>query len=240
MQAGANRWQLVHEQETAAAADIVGLTDDVTAIDFNLGLDVYRETTGIAFNVMDVVAVDEGQQLHACGVFTGQKGQAQSGRCGSSSTGPLPLDLGTNAKPHFFGEKMNVEFDLVTRGDVGFARDKEPAQVLLERLLPERCAVAQRQEQQWAGRGQWQSGRSDVDFDHSSPNAAPWPAWPGQGPAGVSGPSGGQLLDVQAQARPLEAPLVEFGDHGADEGLAARDRHVGVEAVGALTQHGGG
>ncbi len=150
MQACANRWQLVHEQETAAAADIVGLTDDVTAIDFNLGFDVDREATGIAFNVMDVAALDKGQQLHACGVFTGEKGQAQTGRCASSPAGPLPLDLGANAKPHFFGEKVDIEFDLITGGDVGFARDKEPARLLLEGLLSERGAIAQRQEQQWA------------------------------------------------------------------------------------------
>lgn len=145
-----DRWVLVDQQEATAGADVVGLTDLDDTGDVGASLDVNRQTARVSLAMVNVVAIDEGQELGASGGFAGEKGQANPGRRGAATSGTFPADLGADTKTYLFCQEMNLELDLVAEPNVGVAGNKEPALIGLEGLLTKGDPIAQRQQQQWA------------------------------------------------------------------------------------------
>lgn len=152
VQAGADRRVLTNEQEAATVADVVGLADLDEAVDLDAGLDMHREPAGVALTMVDVVAVDEGEELGAGCLLAGKKGEAKARRSRATARRPLEAHLGTNAETDFFGEEVDLQLDLIPLRDVGVAGDEEATFFLLEGLTTKGGAVAQRQQQEGAGR----------------------------------------------------------------------------------------
>jgi hypothetical protein len=172
VQAGADRRVLSDQQEAATVADVIGLADLDEAVDLDASLDMHREASGVALTVVDLVTVDEREELATGCLLAGKEGETKARRGRATAGWPLEAHLGTNAETDFFGEEVDLQLDLIALRDVGFAGDEEPTLFLMEGLPPKRGAVAQRQQQEGAGRS-------------------------GQG-ASV-GERSGQLLDVEAE-----------------------------------------
>jgi hypothetical protein len=113
---------------------------------------MHREAAGVALTVVDIVTVDERKELGACCLLAGKKGEAKARRGRATAGWPLEAHFGTNAETDFFGEEVDLQLDLVALRDVGFPGDEEAPFFLLEGLSAKRGAVAQRQEQEGAGR----------------------------------------------------------------------------------------